>query len=300
MKTIAVTLACGIAIMMASPAHASSTAQAAEAPNPTAPGVTASGDEIVGDGVDIEERLGEQAAIDVPLVDQNGKVSRLRDHLNGRPVMLALVYYRCPVLCGLLLQGIAKVMTQIDWIVGKDFDVLTVSVDPTEETALAKEKRRGFLQAAGRPEEEKKADGAWPFFTASNEAIDALASSVGFRFKYIARERQFAHIAALFFLSPKGKITRYLYGVNFDPKEVKLALFESAEGRVGTPLERVLLRCYKFDPASKKYHNFVRTYYRVWGVIILLALGTFLGVLWRRELQRSTSQTSDDKGTPWT
>jgi protein SCO1/2 len=301
-KQAVVTLVCAFAVLTVTTARASSTAQAAEGPNPNAPGVTATGDEVVGDGIDIEERLGEKAAIDVPLVDQNGKVTRLREHLHGRPVMLALVYYRCPVLCGLLLQGIAKVMSQIDWIVGKDFDVLTVSVDPTEETALAKEKRRGFLQAAGRPEEETKVDGAWPFFTGNTEAIDALASSVGFRFKYIARERQFAHIAALFFLAPDGKITRYLYGVSFDPKEVKLALFESAEGRVGTPLERVLLRCYKFDPASKKYHNFVRTYYRVWGVIILLALGTFLGVLWRRELQRPTSSRSnnemgDDKGT---
>jgi len=164
--------------------------------------------------------------------------------------------------------------------------VLTISVDSTDTTETAKEKRRGFLQAAGRPEEEAKADGAWPFFTASNEAIDVLSESLGFRFKYIARERQFAHVATLFFLSPQGKITRYLYGVSFEPKEVKLALFESAEGRVGTALERVLLRCYKFDATSRKYHNFIRTYYRVWGVIILLALGTFLGVLWRREFQR--------------
>jgi protein SCO1/2 len=288
-------------------AHARSTAIAAEVAPAAQEAVQAQqpgakpapgDDEIVGDGIDIVERLGERAAIDVPLVDQNGKVVRMRDYLGKRPVMLALVYYRCSVLCNLLLQGVAKVMQQIDWRVGQDFEVLTVSVDPMDTTELAKEKRRGFLQAAGRPEEEQKADGAWPFFTASTEAIDVLAASVGFRFKYIARERQFAHIAALFFLSPEGKLTRYLYGVQFDPKEVKLALFESAQGRVGTALERVMLRCYKFDPAGRKYHLFVRTYYRVWGVLIILALGTFLGVLWRRELKRPAPKppTDDTKG----
>jgi protein SCO1/2 len=254
-------------------------------------------DGVMSDGVDVIERLGESASIDVPLVNQDGKIVRLRDYLGkGRPVMLALVYYRCPTLCGVMLQGITQVLQKIDWKVGREFDVLTVSIDPTESTELAKEKRRGFLQALGRPEEEAKADGVWPFFTASEEAIEVLAASLGFQFKYVARERQFAHVAALFFLSPKGNITRYLYGVQFDPKEVKLALFESSEGRVGTPLERVLLRCYKYDPASRRYHNFIRTYYRVWGVIILLCLGTFLGVLWRREFTRGKAP----KASTWT
>ncbi len=253
--------------------------------DPSAPGATVKDDGIISDGIDIVEHLGEKAAIDVPLVDHEGKVVRLRDHLGKRPVILALVYYRCPVLCSVLLQGLVAALKQVDWQVGREYDVLTVSVDPNETTELAAEKRRGFLQALGRPEEERKAHGAWPFFTGAVEAVDVLAESVGFRFKYIARERQFAHVAALFFLAPDGTITRYLYGVQFDPKEVKLGLFEAASGRVGTAFERVLLRCYKFDPASRKYHLFVKNYYRVWGVIILLCLGTFLGVLWRRELR---------------
>ncbi len=272
-------------------ASAVGTAQAAEVavPDPTAPGATVKDDGMVSDGVDVVEHLGEQASIDVPLIDQNGKIVRLRDYLGKRPAIISLVYFNCPVLCSLLLQGLVNALKQIDWQVGRDFDVLTISIDPNETVEMAKEKRRGFLQALGRPEEERRDAGAWPFFTSSVEAIDALSSSLGFQFKYIEHERQFAHVAAIFFLSPQGKITRYLYGVNFDPKEVKLALFESAEGRVGTPLERVLLRCYKYDPASRKYHLWVRNYYRVWGVIILLCLGTFLGTLWRREFKKANA-----------
>ncbi len=254
-------------------------------PDPTAPGATVKDDGIVSDGVDIVERLGERAQIDVPLVNQDGKVVRLRDYLGKRPVILALVYYRCPVLCSLLLSGLAKSLQQVDWQAGKEFDVITVSIDPNETTDLAKEKRRGYLQALGR----QGSEGAWPFFTGAVESIDALAASVGFKFKYIARERQFAHVSTLFFLSPQGVVTRYLYGVSFDPKEVKLALFEAADGRVGTGLERVLLRCYKFDASARKYHLWIKNYYRVWGVIIILALGTFLGTLWRREFKRSST-----------
>jgi protein SCO1 len=271
-----------------------------ETADPSAPGVTAPDSEIISDGVDITEKLGERAAIDVPLVNHEGKIVRLRDYLGKRPVILALVYFRCPVLCGLLLQGLAKALQQLDWQAGKEYDLLTVSVDPNETSDLAREKRRGFLQALGRPEEERRQGGAWPFFTGSVEAIDFLAASVGFQFKYVARERQFAHIAALFVLAPDGKISRYLYGINFPPKDVKLALFEAGEGKVGTAFERVLLRCFKFDPASRRYHLFVRNYYRVWGVIILLALGTFLGVLWRRELRKQRTPApdamDDDKG----
>ena len=254
----------------------------ADPPDPNTPGATIKDDGIVSDGVDIVERLGERANIDVPLVNQDGKVVRLRDYMGKRPVILALVYYRCPVLCSLLLSALAKTLQEVDWQAGKEFDVLTVSIDPNETTELAKEKRRGYLQALGR----QGSEGAWPFFTGAVEAVDALAASVGFKFKYIARERQFAHVSALFFLSPDGTVTRYLYGVSFDPKEVKLALFESAQGRVGTNLERILMRCYKFDASARKYHLWIKNYYRVWGVIIILALGTFLGILWRRDLKR--------------
>jgi protein SCO1/2 len=287
--------AIALLLSLAPVANASSAAYAASnvpvvGPDPTTPGATVSDDGIISDGVDIVERLGEKVAVDVPLTNQDGKVVRLRDYLGrGKPVMLAMVYYRCPVLCGLLMQGMAKALSQIDWLPGKDFEVLTVSIDSTETSELAKEKRRGFVQAIGK----QVPDEAWPFFTASDEAINTLSASLGNKFKYVERERQFGHVAALFFIAPDGTITRYLYGVQFDPKDVKLALFESAHGRVGTNLERVLLRCYKFDASARKYHSFVRVYYRIWGSIIVLALGLFLGILWRRDYLRSR----DTKGT---
>jgi protein SCO1/2 len=279
--------ALALVLMTAPLASASTVAHAAtlpSAPDPNAPGATIGDDGIISDGVDVVERLGEQVAVDVPLTNQDGKTVRLSDYLGkGKPVMLAMVYYRCPVLCGLIMQGMAKSLSQIDWLPGKDFEVLTVSIDPNETSDLAKEKRRGFIQAIGK---EVPKD-AWPFFTAGEQATNTLAASLGFKFKYVERERQFAHVAVLFFIAPDGTITRYLYGVNYDPKEVKLALFESAHGKVGTAFERVMMRCYKFDASARKYMSFVRLYYRIWGAIIVLVLGTFLAVLWRRDYLRS-------------
>ena len=293
-----------LACMVPMSAHAVASASAAEppsavtenvpsgivpnAPDPTAPGATIKDDGIISDGIDVVERLGEQAAIDVPLVNQDGKTVRMRDYLGKRPVIVTLVYYRCPVLCSVLLSGLTKALRGIDWKVGRDYDVLTVSIDPNETSALAKEKRRGYMQSLGVSDSED----AWPFFTGSVEAVDALSASLGFKFKYIERERQFGHVAALFFLAPDGKITRYLYDVQYDPKDVKLALFESAHGKVGTALDRVLLRCYKFDASSRKYHLWVKNYYRVWGVLIMLSLGIFLGIMWRRDMQRSREHRS--------
>lgn len=263
----------------------------ANPPDPTAPGATIKDDGIISDGIDVVERLGEQAAIDVPLVNQDGKTVRLRDYLGKKPVIVTLVYYRCPVLCSVLLSGLTKALQGVAWKIGREYDVLTISVDPNESSDLAKEKRRGYMQSLGLSDKED----AWPFFTGSVEAVDALSASLGFKFKYVERERQFAHVAALFFLSPDGKITRYLYDVKYDPKDVKLALFEAGHGKVGTALDRVLLRCYKFDASSRKYHLWVKNYYRVWGVLIMLGLGIFLGTMWRRDMQRSREHNG--KGT---
>ncbi|MEO6950347.1 MAG: SCO family protein [Polyangia bacterium] len=287
------------ACMMPVTAHAVASASAAEppsgivpnAPDPTAPGATIKDDGIISDGVDVVERLGERAAIDVPLVNQDGKTVRLRDYLGTKPVIVTLVYYRCPVLCSVLLSGLTKALRGLEWQIGKEYDVLTISIDPGETSDLAKEKRRGYMQSLGHSD----AENAWPFFTGSVEAVDALSASLGFKFKYVDRERQFAHVAALFFLAPDGKITRYLYDVKYDPKDIKLALFESAHGKVGTALDRILLRCYKFDSSARKYHLWIKTYYRVWGVLIMLSLGILLGVLWRRDMQRSREH--NDKGT---
>jgi protein SCO1/2 len=231
--------------------------------------------------VDVVERLNEPVPLGLHFTDSSGRDVQLKDYLHGRPVILAMVYYRCPVLCNLLLSGLAKSLQGLDWQLGREYDVVTVSIDPSETPAMAAEKRRGYLQALGQPQ-----SSAWGFLTGRVDDIDTLSDAVGMRYTYIARQRQFAHVAALYVLTPDGRLSRYLYGVEFDPRQVKLALFEAAAGKVGTSFERVLLRCYRYDPKSKKYELFVVRYFRAGGALLILLVGGGLFGLWRRDLRR--------------
>jgi protein SCO1/2 len=231
--------------------------------------------------VDIVERLNEPVPRGLRFVDSSGRKVTFGQLLRGKPVILGLVYYRCPVLCNLLLGGLARALGALDWKLGRDYDVVTVSLDPSEPSSLAAEKRGGFLQALGQPD----ADG-WSFLTGKVDDIDTLSDAVGMRYQYVAKQRQFAHAAALFVLTADGRVSRYLYGVEFPPKQLKLALFEAAGGRVGTSFERVLLRCYRYDPQSKRYELFITRYFRAGGVVLMLAVGGLLAGLWRRELRQ--------------
>jgi protein SCO1/2 len=230
--------------------------------------------------VEVVERLGEKIPQDLPFVDSAGNKVRIRDYLRGRPVILGLVYYRCPVLCGLLLNGLGKALASLDWRLGNEYDVVTLSLDPSEPPSLAAEKRHGFLQAMGQPESK-----GWAFLTGRVDDIDSMSDAVGYRYSYVDKQRQFAHAAALVVLSPDGRISRYLYGVEFPPKQLKLALFEAAAGKVGTSFEKVLLRCYRYDPRSKSYELFIARYFRAGGMVMIVLVGGLLGFLWRREIR---------------
>jgi protein SCO1 len=236
--------------------------------------------ELPAGAVDVVEKLNEQVPTNLTFLDTAGKPVELKQLMRGKPIVLALVYYRCPVLCGMLLGGLSKALSGLDWKLGQEYDVVTVSMDPSEPPALAAEKQRGYLQALGEP----KSDG-WSFLTGRVDEIDALSDAVGFRYSYVAGQRQFAHAAALVVLTPEGRVSRYLYGVEFAPKQLKLALFEAAAGKVGTSLERVLLRCYRFDERAKRYENFVTGYFRMGGVLMILLVGGLLAFLWRREFR---------------
>ena len=234
-----------------------------------------------GDSVDIVEQLGARVPRDLPFVDAGGHPVALGELLSGRPVVLALVYYRCQGLCSLLLGGLVSALHQIDWRVGRELDVVTLSIDPGETPDLAAASRDGYLKALGQT-----GDGArWTALTGRAASIDALAEAVGFRFKYFEGQRQFAHAAALFVLTPDGRISRYLYGVEFPPRQLQAAVFEASGGRVGTSFERVILRCFAWDPASRRYHLFLTRYFRGAGVALILAVGGLLAALWRRDLK---------------
>ncbi len=233
------------------------------------------------DAVQIVERLGKPVPPDIELFAADGHPLRLSSLLGKRPLILTLVYYRCTALCNLLLGGVAHAAAALDWRLGQDYDIVTVSIDPSESSALATEQRRGFLQASGA-----YLPTAWPFFTAGDAAIDSLADSVGFQFQRIGGQRQFAHAAAIVVLTPDGRVSRYLYGLTFDRRQLELALFEAAGGRVGTSWQRFLLRCYRWDSATHRYQLFIRRYFHVCGLVLLLLVGGTLGRLWRRDLRR--------------
>ena len=245
--------------------------------------VRAEGPPPPADSVDIEEQLGARLPRDLPFVDSTGKHVLLGEHFAGRPVVLALVYYRCQGLCSLLLGGLTASLQKLDWQLGRELDVVTVSIDPDETPALAAASRDGYLKTLGRTGDST----GWAALTGPSASIDALAAAVGFHFQYFEGQRQFSHAAALFVLTPDGRVSRYLYGVEFPPRQLQAAVFEASGGRVGTSFERVILRCFAWDPASRRYHLFLTRYFRLAGLALVAAVGGLLAVLWRRDFQRS-------------
>ncbi len=232
--------------------------------------------------VAIEEKLGAKLPLDARFTDQDGATARLRDLLPGnRPVVVALVYYSCPMLCGLVLTGMARGMRETGLQLGKDFDALTLSFDPRDSTKLAAERQRGYLQAFGKPEAKR----AWTFLTGEEAQIRSVTDAVGFRYAYDERTKQYAHAAALFVLTPDGRVSRYLYGVDYPARDIRLALVEAGEGRVGTSFDRLLLTCYRYDPATRRYEPYALGFVRVAMLCVLGGLAVMLGVFWRRELK---------------
>jgi protein SCO1 len=243
--------------------------------------------------VEIEEKLGAQLPLDVRFTTQDGAAVRLGDLVpRDRPVVLSLVYYNCPMLCGLVLTGTARGMRESGLELGKDFDAITLSFDPSDTTATAAERQRGYLQAFGKPEAKK----AWTFLTGSDPGIHAVTDAVGFKYAYDEKTKQFAHAAAIFVLTPGGRVSRYLYGVDFPSKDLRLALVEASEGRVGTSFDRLLLTCFRYDPASRKYEPYVMGVVRVALLGVLGGLGVMLGVFWRRELKGRRQDSSEGQG----
>ncbi len=235
--------------------------------------------------VDVVENLNQPIPLERSFTDSTGRTVSLRELLReGKPVVLTLVYYRCPALCGLVLTGTVQALKQAGLALGEDFRAVTVSIDPTETPEMAAERKRGHLQALGLPSGSE----AWSFLTGREEDIRPLAEAVGFRYAYDAQLQQYAHAAVIFVLTPEGRLSRYLYGVQYPPRDLRLALVEAAGGRVGTSFDRVLLTCYQYDPATRRYGFFVKGFLRTGGLIIFAALAGLLTVLWRREIKRGT------------
>lgn len=238
-------------------------------------------DAPAGAEVDVVERLGERVPLELEFADSTGRPVRLSEAFaEGRPVALLFVYYRCPTLCGLLLDGAAGALKQTGYRLGQDYAVVTVSVDPSEGPEVAAEKKAAQMKVLGSGDAN-----AWYALTGDEAAVRQLAEAVGFRYAYDADVRQFAHAAAMVLLTPDGKVSRYLYGVRFGPRDVRLALLEAAGGKVGSALERFILTCYRYDSQTRRYQLYVKGILQGGGLLVFFALAGMLAVFWRREIR---------------
>jgi len=227
--------------------------------------------------VGIEQHLDEQIPPELRFRDETGRSVRLGDYFGKKPVILNLVYYRCPMLCGEVLSGLESALRVLKFDVGKEFDVLTVSFDPRETPAMATKKKAEFLKRYGRP---IAADG-WHFLTGPQISIDALTKAAGFQYQYDPKTSQFAHSTAIMVLTPEGKIAQYYYGVEYAPKDLRLGLIQASENKIGTLADQVLLYCYHYDPATGKYGAIIARVLQLSGLATVLLLGVLMTVLIR-------------------
>ena len=242
------------------------------------------------DEVGIVERLNERVPLDVSFTDANGASVALGEYFNNdRPVVLTLVYYNCPSLCNALLNSFTGTLKEIDWTAGEEFEIVTVSIDPSESPQLAAGKKRTYLEEYGRQE----ASGGWHFLVGREPEIQRLAEAVGFGYRYEEGTGLYTHAAGLMILTPDGRLSRYLTDLIFEPETLRLALVEAAEGTIGTPVQRLLLRfCYTYDPTAGKYVVAARKVMAIGGGLTVLVTLFGLGLLWRRELKTRRSKTT--------
>jgi len=238
--------------------------------------------------VGFDQRLGEAVPLDIVLRDETGREVRLGDYFGRRPVVLSLVYYECPMLCTLTLNGLASAMAPLSFDVGREFEVVTVSFEPRETPELAAAKKQSYLKRYKRPGAER----GWHFLTGEPEELARLTRAVGFRYAWDERARQYAHPAGILVLTPEGRIARYLYGVEYAPKDLRFALVEASAGRIGSLVDTVALACYQYDPMTGRYGAAIMRIVRVGGVMTLLGLGSLLFVMLRRE-RRSRAALAD-------
>jgi len=229
--------------------------------------------------VGVDQRIGHQVPPDLRFRDETGRDVRIGDYFGRRPVVLALAYYNCPMLCTQVLNGIVGTLKTLAFQPGRDYEVVVVSIDPREGPRLAAEKKATYVKHFDRSETAP----AWHFLTGKDENIHALAAAVGFRYQYDKNIDQFAHAAVFEILTSAGVVSHYFYGIEFAPRDVKFALIQSSGNTLGSAVDQVLLLCYHYDPASGKYGAGIINAVRAGGILLIAAFGTFLFVNLRRE-----------------
>jgi len=229
--------------------------------------------------VGFEQKINQPLPLGLKFRDEAGREVALGDYFGRRPVVLALVYYECPMLCTFVLNGLVKSLKVLKFEPGREFDVVVVSFNPAETPALAAEKKAAYLREYGRA----GTAAGWHFLTGEPEAIAALTETAGFRYFYDEKSEQFAHASGIIVVTPEGKLFRYLYGIEYAPRDLRLAVVEASAGKLGTVVDQVLLYCFHYDPETGKYGVLINRIIRLAGTGTVLALGIFLFVMFRRE-----------------
>jgi protein SCO1/2 len=232
--------------------------------------------------VGFEQRLNEQLPLDLPFKDEDGKVVKLGEYFGRKPVVLTFVYYECPMLCTQVLNGLESALRVLTESVGDEFDVVTVSFDPRETPALASGKKKAYLERYKRAGAEQ----GWHFLTGEQASIEALTKAAGFSYTWDEQTQQFAHASGIVVATPAGRLSRYFFGIDYSPRDLKFALMESTSERIGSLADQLLLYCYHYDPATGNYGFVAMGAVRVGGAVTLLALVGFVFVSLRRESHR--------------
>jgi protein SCO1/2 len=238
--------------------------------------------------IGIDQRLNQRVPLDLMFKDETGRDVRLGEFFGQRPVVLAMVYYECPMLCTQVLNGAVSALSILKFDVGKEYDVIAVSINPKETPRLAAEKKRAYLERYKRPQ----TAAGWHFLTGEEQNIRKLADAVGFRYAYDPEIQQYAHGAGIEILTPQGVLSKYFYGIEFSPRDLRFGLIEASEQRIGTPIDTALMLCYHYDPATGKYGAAAIDAIRIGGVATLLALLSFMFISLRRERASSRHDAS--------
>ena len=229
--------------------------------------------------VGFDQKLGDQVPLNLVFKDQEGRTVRLSDYFGKKPVVLNLVYFECPMLCGMAIEGLLRSLRALTFDVGKEFDVLTVSFDSREGPELAKAKRANVLEQYDRPSAEK----GWHFLTGDEASIRALTSAVGFRYVWDESQKQFAHATGIVVLTPQGRISRYFFGIEHSTKDLRLGLMDSTSEKIGSLADKMLLMCFHYDPKSGRYTPAITKVLKGGAALTLIGLVSFIVVMLRRE-----------------
>ena len=239
--------------------------------------------------VGIDQHLNEQLPLNLHFRDEAGKEVTLGDYFNKRPVILSLVYYRCPMLCGEVLNGLTSSLNVVNFDLGRDFEVVSVSIDPHETPDDAAKMKEVYLRRYSR--HSATSPQGWHFLTGNQDQIDQLAKAVGFRYVYDPRIKQYAHASGIQVVTPEGRLSQYYYGIEYSPKDLRLGLIEASKNHIGTVVDKLILYCYHYDPTTGHYGAIAMRVLRIGGIVTVLLLGGFIITMARRDVRAGRQNT---------